>query len=633
MTGPKHPETTSSGAPAPIAGSRFGGHRRIRRRLQPLPDPLSQVEPRESSSLVVTFKDTRGEPADSYDFGKLGLATDVATLFADAFHHAFQHRSRASRKINWSALINFSRFAHETRPPVKSLQDFKTSIVSRYFDWLSAQTSTRSGRPLSQSSIANQLNALRQTLRAASRLPGRRLPNDVVFPSYLVPDRVAPLPIPHLDKTLLETLLVHCYLEIDEAMHRFHCGQELLSSPHPAPKQDPVLHRLVHVIAASTSSGVSPYQALRSEGLSGHTIGKYGRTQILQSYAFATVDTLAPFYLALLIQTAANPEPFRKILRNCIQPHPIEDSQKIVSWLKPRAGRQREKIQRRSFDIRKKRAAPNLIAQLHKLTQPLLPLQSSKDAVPLFLVRCRRTNRIKIPTEKMLDTAIRKFCRRTNQRIEQWNRQNPDAQKTLIPSFTLRQLRPSVAAIHYEATGADIRYVGRILNHAHPSTTVRYVDSPRNQRFLEGVIADIQTEFVRHVLDVSAVTATCKHRPRRAPMPKPASASIGHDCANPFLTPQTLGRDTQPRLCPHFHHCLLNCPGLVVPLDAIHLARLMLFREVLDAGHARIDPDRWRILYAPVSSTVDEILSRFPDALFSEARELLRTLPPLPELE
>ena len=71
----------------------------------------------------------------------------------------------------------------------------------------------------------------------------------------------------------------------------------------------------------------------------------------------------------------------------------------------------------------------------------------------------------------------------------------------------------------------------------------------------------------------------------------------------------------------------------MVPLDAAHLAQLLLFRDTLYTARDRLDPARWHNLYEPLSFSVDDILSRFPDSLLPEARELSLTLPPFPDLE
>ena len=90
---------------------------------------------------------------------------------------------------------------------------------------------------------------------------------------------------------------------------------------------------------------------------------------------------------------------------------------------------------------------------------------------------------------------------------------------------------------------------------------------------------------------------------------------------------------TKPRLCSQFHKCL-KCPGLVIPVDSQHLARLFRARDAFESARLRLEPERWNVLFAALYCTlVEDILPRFPDGIHAEARALADTLPPLPELE
>jgi hypothetical protein len=90
---------------------------------------------------------------------------------------------------------------------------------------------------------------------------------------------------------------------------------------------------------------------------------------------------------------------------------------------------------------------------------------------------------------------------------------------------------------------------------------------------------------------------------------------------------------TAGRLCRRFGGCL-RCPGLVIPIDVEHMARILQARRELERARERLDPRRWELLYAPTYHVlVDEILSDFPEALQPEAEERIPFLPPLPTLE
>lgn len=107
---------------------------------------------------------------------------------------------------------------------------------------------------------------------------------------------------------------------------------------------------------------------------------------------------------------------------------------------------------------------------------------------------------------------------------------------------------------------------------------------------------------------------------------QPAEA-FGHRCADPFAG------SAGERLCPQFGGCLA-CPGLVVPVDAEHLARVLLVVRQLDAARRQVDPQRWALIYGPSYRILTEdILPDFPADLRVAAEQLMPMLPILPSLE
>ena len=43
----------------------------------------------------------------------------------------------------------------------------------------------------------------------------------------------------------------------------------------------------------------------------------------------------------------------------------------------------------------------------------------------------------------------------------------------------------------------------------------------------------------------------------------------------------------------------LRCPGLVIPIDVEHLARILQAQDAPGKRRDRLDPRRWDLLYAP----------------------------------
>lgn len=75
-----------------------------------------------------------------------------------------------------------------------------------------------------------------------------------------------------------------------------------------------------------------------------------------------------------------------------------------------------------------------------------------------------------------------------------------------------------------------------------------------------------------------------------------------------------------------------TCPNAVIPLDEDVLVRLLATRAALTMAQAIVEPDRWRLLYAPKLEILErDILPRFPLAM--QDRTAMMPLPELPPIE
>ncbi|MFS8039408.1 hypothetical protein ACI7BZ_21025 [Xanthobacter sp. AM11] len=357
----------------------------------------------------------------------------------------------------------------------------------------------------------------------------------------------------------------------------------------------------------------------------------WGGYRTIAQHFHITTDTLVPFFLAIAIQTAANPEPLRDLRRDCLVPHPLDEHRVIVDWNKAKTSARLQKAQRRSFDRRRRYAAPNLIEMMLALTGPLLADAPPGQQDRVFLTRSiyagptRRSlrNRTEVIEHSVLRRAILRFTKRANQRIDEWNAAHPDSPRASIASFAPALFRGTVATEHYRASGGDILAAQSILNHASVATTETYIKSEETTRLQRQTIARLQD------LMVAWVRGSERIDPVPGPSQPRAAVPFGHDC----LAPVVPGRDGAERLCPQFGGCLA-CPGLVIPIDTEHLARILAAIDRFEQARNRLDPRRWNLLYAPSWRILtQDILPDFPTALHEAARSLVAGMPALPELE
>jgi hypothetical protein len=259
------------------------------------------------------------------------------------------------------------------------------------------------------------------------------------------------------------------------------------------------------------------------------------------------------------------------------------------------------------------------------MTTPLLPHVAEQDRDRLFLIRRMGTSQARghchlagVIGWEALAYAIGRFIVRSNERIEAWNAAHADRARRLLPDFSASLFRGSVATAHYEASGGDILAPKAVLNHASVATTSVYIEGAAARRIERETIARLQRLMLSWVAPHPvAPSGTRDHRI--------ATVLFGHDCLCPA--------SDAGRVCPKLGGCLA-CPGLVVPLDAEHLARILQARTHLEAARDRIDPQRWALFYAPsLRVLTDDLLPDFPSALMPEAQRIAGALPPLPDLE
>ena len=196
-------------------------------------------------------------------------------------------------------------------------------------------------------------------------------------------------------------------------------------------------------------------------------------------------------------------------------------------------------------------------------------------------------------------------------------------------------IRPSVLTSLYRATG-DLKKVQGIANHVQLSTTVSYVEAPEVEQQNRVRIATLQRAFLGHIGGTSPPSAdgASPRNDGRTSSPSdaggPAVSMFGFDCADPLagIAPGTRAGE----LCANFLGCF-TCPNAVIPRDARTLARLMQARDHLRDAAAHLHPTRWRAVYGPPLTILEEeILPRFSERELAQAQQLVANLLPLPPM-
>ena len=548
------------------------------------------------------------------DFRTLGLPKEVRDALADAFWNHIGSRSPAAIRFQWYQLRCFGRFVAQTRS-VRRLADLERASLLRYIEWLGQQR-TPSGTPWSKSSRSVAYTSLRKLLQWLERCrPGLIKP--INYPYNPFPGRrqdAKPrkrLSVQHLrailracEKDIENTRALH--LEVTEERRIARTGKASLSSSRGA--------LLEHI--DKHCHGIVPRRRSLEFWKVGPALAALGGRREIAPCLYPTSDTLMPYYIAILIHTAGNPEAIAALGTDCLRPLPLLDERELLVWEKPRAS----VLQRRTFRRDAPCDPPALVRELTEWTTRLRRRVADPLRSRLFLYYGPNGIRCLAPTN--LVYVRRRFVQRHR-----------------LADFELAGIRPSVLTAFYRASG-DLSQVRAVANHANISTTVAYVEGPEVEVQNRIRVATLQNAFLGHIRDPGGTRAASTTlgraegalgAARDGPFPSGDAVSMfGFSCRDPFsgVAPGTHAGE----LCTNFLGCL-TCPNAILTHDARTLARLLQARDHLRAASSQIHPARWTAIYAPQLAILEEdILTRFSAEELDDAQRLRSTLPSLPLL-
>jgi hypothetical protein len=553
---------------------------------------------------------TRRVRSTLIDFSSLGLPTDVTRALADAFWHHFGVRDTRSVLVLWAHLKTFGQFAVETTA-IASMVDVHRGVLARYVEWLNARRRAN-GKPWSKSSRSGAYTTLRKLLQWIERCrPGVLGPMEYPYNPFPWRNRDT-ANVHRLPAAELRAILKACERDITAIRARRASFAEERAA-HGDAVQRPNASRVALVAAIEQRyAGIIPtWVELRRTGgldiLRG--LEKFGGTTEIAPLLYPDARSLLPYYLAILIHTAGNPEPIAALTIDCLQPIPLLDDRQMIVWAKHRAGQ----MQRRSFRTNDPDEPPALVREILAYSEPLRP--HAPPAVRRHLLLFRSNYGI-----SGFSAALAKMLIRTEFTVRHG-----------LPHFSLASIRPSVLSAFYRASG-DLREVKTVANHRSIATTIRYVDTPQVQAEHRARVAALQSTFVGHIeRPTSPARRVAPRASAHARLPAISAVSMfGFDCKDPFAGIAPGAR--RGHLCTHFLGCF-TCPNAVIPDDPRTLARLLQAREHLRSASSTIHPARWQAIYAPPLQILEnDILSRFNAAELAAAEPLRASLPPLPEL-
>ena len=540
------------------------------------------------------------------DFSSLGLSEDVRLALALAFWGHLGARTPRSIKSCWTWVLTFNHFATELGA-VRSLADLDRRMLLRYIEWLNARQRA-DGAPWAISTRSAAYSALRQLLRWLERCRPD-LVSRIDYPFTPFPGRGSDRP-PRATPTARELRAILRACEVDIAAVREVRASAAAQRAADGDKPGSLGWLLVEV--DRRFGGIVP-SSLELQRCGNHplqlAVRRWGGAKQIEPCLYPRAVSLLPYYLAILIHAAGNPEPIAELGRDCLQDVPLLEDRQALVWFKARAGR----LQRRSFERAAPFEPPALVRDLLTWNERLRPLAPPTQRDRLFIFKGLRT--VNAMSTITVHHLLGEFCHRHG-----------------LAAFSLASIRPSVLSSFYRASG-DLLRTRAVANHASVATTVRYVETPIVRQQNHARIATLQEAFIEHLAAPAATSpapAVATSSSSADVPPGKTVSMLGFDCTDPLSG--TAPGTRRGEICTNFMGCF-TCPNAVIPPEPRTMARLLQARDHLRAAALKLHPARWQAFYAPQLRILEEdILPRFATRELAAAQPLVAQLPPLPDL-
>jgi hypothetical protein len=196
-----------------------------------------------------------------------------------------------------------------------------------------------------------------------------------------------------------------------------------------------------------------------------------------------------------------------------------------------------------------------------------------------------------------------------------------------LPPFGLSNIRPSAATLLYLRTGGNLGKVRQFLQHAHFSTTIRYVLNHVTEQFNARVIQQAQTRMLERVTviperrEVGVKYLDLPSGQARKILQGRYDTGCGA-CRDPYDSPQA--NETKGRVCTSFHACF-SCANALWFLEDLPL--VIVTRNRFLRLKSEMNPGDWDSVYGDNVRIINEdIIAAFRpeqiDAAGERAKEL-----------
>lgn len=324
-----------------------------------------------------------------------------------------------------------------------------------------------------------------------------------------------------------------------------------------------------------------------------------------------TSDLLVYALLVVALHTGRNATPLLEMGRNCLRPHPKDNTVFLVLWKRRGYNTSKVVLQAESKAERVLEAMPSVRINVERLIRRVMVLTEALDSeapddlkgrVWLYRVQATDAGKVTTLTSMSLDRSISRL-------VAEYNLKDSDGKPLRI---NISRLRKTFANRIFELTDGDLATTASALGNTPRVADQNYLapneDARRNWRFMGEVL-------VQELL-TATIGATYKDTP------------LGRcgDPVNGQFAPKREGAT-----CMNFMNCL-RCKHFAVTAEDLYKLFSFYFRVL--AERSRMDRRRWAREYAHIPRLIDHYIvaeglrrRAFKTEAVDAARERARTQP------
>ena len=263
------------------------------------------------------------------------------------------------------------------------MSDVNSAMLARYLEWLNRQVGP-DGTPWHLTTRGAAYSGVRTLLRWLQRCrPG--LLGTIDFPRNVFPLRHTAKKRSGLSPQVLRAILKACEQEIAALRTLREQGAQELAAARAARSGEIRTRGEVLLYIEEHHGGVAP-PALTLVGKRNcvrTASDAHGGYCAIKPCLYPRIESIFPYYLAILIHAAGNPQAIAQLGVDCLRPIPLLDDRELLVWSKGRAG----KLQRRSFRTTDPFEPPALVREIVQWTQRLRRARHQLTAIDFLSLK------------------------------------------------------------------------------------------------------------------------------------------------------------------------------------------------------------------------------------------------------